>query len=48
MSFGFWRMRVSFSMMYRGMLKIGASGPSALSISFRFLVSGFTVTSEMF
>jgi hypothetical protein len=38
--YDFWRMLVSFSMMFRGMLKIGASGPRALSISFRFVVVG--------
>jgi len=32
-------MFISFSMMFRGMLKSGASGPSALSISLKFLVS---------
>lgn len=38
-SFGFWRMVVSFPMRYRGMLKMDASGPSAFSISFKFLMS---------
>lgn len=30
-------MVASFSMMFRGMLRVGASGSRALSISFRFL-----------
>lgn len=30
---------VSFSMMFRGILKRGVNGPSAFSISFRFWVS---------
>lgn len=38
-SLGFWRTDVSFPMMYRGMFKMGASGPSAFSISFRFRMS---------
>lgn len=29
----------SFSMIFRSMLKMGTNGPSALSISLRFLVS---------
>jgi len=36
-------MFISFSMMVRRMLKRGATGPRALSISFRFLMSGLFI-----
>ena len=34
---------VSFSMMFSGMLMMGVSGPSVLVISFRFLVSVWSI-----